>query len=250
MRVLTFADVAPMEALSEALLEEMYEAGQCVLECERKLVEAGSNVVAELLHAGADFYQWDHYPSGDVYCPGSHAQYYYHSHPPDVRDNTWGEEHGHFHTFLRQKGFPAEISADATPLPDPASPDAEPPAHLVAISMGFHGSPIRLFTTNRWVTGEAWCDAHVVTRLLRHFHIGHHEPSPAVNAWINAMLVLFRPTVEALLHARDAVVADHSPADSGTHAFDDKNLEVASIADIDVGEQMMRIAEARRSKSA
>ncbi len=244
MRVLGIDDIAPMESLSEAVLDEMYEAGQRVLACERELFEAGSNVVAELLGAGRDFYQWDHYPAGDVYCPGSHAQYYYHSHPPDVRGNHWGEEHGHFHTFLRQLGFPADVAKEAQPMPDPASPDTEPPAHLVAISMGFDGKAVRLFTTNRWVTGEAWCEAPIVARLLEHFHIGHHDPSPTVNAWINAMLVLFRPTIEALLHARDQVVARHDP-DAGTHVFNDKNLEVTSISDVDVGAQMKRVAAAR-----
>lgn len=249
MRVLSQEDVQPLETLSQSVLDEMYEAGQCVLACERKLFETGSNVVAELLGTDRDFYQWDHYPEGDVYCPGSHAQYYYHSHPPDVRGNGWGEEHGHFHTFLRQIGFPAEVAKDANPDPDPASPDTEPPAHLVAISMGFDGKATRLFTTNRWVTGEAWCEAPIVARLLRHFHIGHNDPSPMVNQWINAMLVLFRPTVEALLHARDDVLAQHAP-NAGAHFFDDKNLEVTSISEIDVGEQMTRIIAARDCRSA
>ena len=49
MRVLRQEDVQPLETLSQSVLDEMYEAGQCVLACERKLFETGSNVVAELL---------------------------------------------------------------------------------------------------------------------------------------------------------------------------------------------------------
>ncbi len=245
MRVLTTDDVAPLGALPRPLLDEMYEAGCRVLESEQALADAGSNVVAALLNGGNQFYQWEHYPAGDVFCPISHAQYYYHSHPPDVRGNTWGEEHGHFHTFLRPAGFPPEV-AGAEPAYDPASPDQVPPAHLVAISMGFDGRAIRLFTTNRWVTGEAWYDAPVVVQLLERFHIGHSEPSPSANAWIGAMLVLFRPTVEALLHARDAVIAAHAPADGDTHVFDDRHLEVTSIADIDVRDQIAAVDAARR----
>jgi hypothetical protein len=108
MRVLTTDDVAPLGALPRPLLDEMYEAGCRVLESEQALADAGSNVVAALLNGGNQFYQWEHYPAGDVFCPISHAQYYYHSHPPDVRGNTWGEEHGHFHTFLRPAGFPPD----------------------------------------------------------------------------------------------------------------------------------------------
>jgi hypothetical protein len=86
----------------------------------------------------------------------------------------------------------------------------------------------------------------VVVQLLERFHIGHSEPSPSANAWIGAMLVLFRPTVEALLHARDAVIAAHAPADGDTHVFDDRHLEVTSIADIDVRDQIAAVDAARR----
>lgn len=246
MRVLTPDDVVPLETLPRARLDEMYEAGCRVQTSEQALADAGSNVVAALLNGGDRFYQWEHYPAGDVFCPISHAQYYYHAHPPDVRGNTWGDEHGHFHTFLRPAGFPPEVMSGAEPDCDPENPDLAPPTHLVAISMGFDGRAARLFTTNRWVTGEAWYDAPVVTQLLARFHIVHQVPSAPANVWIGAMLALFRPTVEALLHARDAVVAAHTPADEDTHVFDDRHLEVTSIADIDVRDQIAAIDAARR----
>jgi len=56
------------------------------------------------LRGGGVFYEWNHYPEGDVYDPDSHAQYYYHAHPPQLRG---GDEHGHFHTFLRPRGMPS-----------------------------------------------------------------------------------------------------------------------------------------------
>lgn len=248
MRVLTIDDIAPLDELPLALLDEMHDAGRLVLECERVLAEAGGNVVSELLTAAEEFFQWDHYPEGDVFCPDSHAQYYYHSHPPDVRDNTWGDEHGHFHTFLRPAGFPNDVLGEETAACGPDLREQNPPSHLVAISMGFDGRANRLFTTNRWVTGEAWYDAGVVKRLLEHFHIGHGNPSPATNDWVSAMLVLFRPTVEALLHARDEILSAHDTGDGDTDVFDDKNLEVTSIVDVDVDRQVAAVEEARRRR--
>ncbi|HSR70967.1 MAG TPA: hypothetical protein VLL72_01180, partial [Kiloniellales bacterium] len=81
----------------------MAEAGRAVVEAHRVLARTGDNVVGELLRDHDTFYEWDHYPPGDVYDRESHAQYYYHAHPPEQR---FPGEHGHFHTFLRPKGMP------------------------------------------------------------------------------------------------------------------------------------------------
>ena len=55
-----------------------------------------------------------------------------------------------------------------------ASPQAPPlklgrrdeVSHLVAIALDYAGEPIRLFTTNRWVTGETWYRADDVIKML------------------------------------------------------------------------------------
>jgi hypothetical protein len=230
MRILGVEDIPPLIDLPLAVLEEMHAAGLRLLECEHALTEAGSNVVAEILRLTEEFYQWDHYPKGDVYCADSHAQYYYHAHPPTERGNEWGDEHGHFHTFLRPQGFPSGIKT--------AAGDNEAPAHLVAVSMNYEGRASRLFTTNRWVTGEIWYDAGTVSRFLEHFHIGHENPSRLANDWISSLLVLFRPAIQTLLHARDEMIAAHTPTTDDLHVYDDRNLEVASILDIDVQGQI------------
>ena len=43
------------------------------------------------------------------------------------------------------------------------------------------GLPIRLLSTNRWVTGEAWYRADDVCKLLDLFEIDHAQPSWPVN---------------------------------------------------------------------
>jgi hypothetical protein len=83
-------------------------AGEEALECRRVLAKAGLNLVGEVLRGQGTFYQFNHYPEGDVYDRDSHAQYYYHAH------RGVEGEHGHFHTFLRA-GWPA-----GRRRPDPA----------------------------------------------------------------------------------------------------------------------------------
>lgn len=66
--------------------------------------------------------------------------------------------------------------------------------------------PIGLFTTNRWVTGEAWYRASDIIAMLDIFCIDHAYPSWPVNIWLTNLLLLFRPQVEWLLMRRDLVI--------------------------------------------
>lgn len=218
-------------------LQRMAAAGLRVLDCQRVLAKSETNVVAELLKGPGEFFEWDHYPNGDVYDWESHAQYYYHAHPPERRANVWGAEHGHFHTFLRPKGMPAGVRP--LPLADDAPPagDNDALSHLVAISMDRAGQAIRLFTTNRWVTGETWYAAADVVRMLDRFDIDQALPSWPANVWISGMLQLFRPDIEALLAARDARLADWISCHPGEDAYEDRDLEITSIKDISVADR-------------
>ncbi len=169
----------------------MLAAGEEILECYRVLRKTGDNVVGEVLRDQGKFYEWNHYPNGDVYDSETHAQYFYHAHPTELR----GGEHGHFHTFLRAKGMPPGTA------PVPNDGDTEWPAgddalsHIVGIAMDSKGYPIGLFTANRWVTGETWYAARDVRAMLDRFVIDPARPSWPVNRWITAMLRLFRPQI-------------------------------------------------------
>ena len=126
--------------LSDERIEGLAEAGAEVLEVFRVLAKSGDNVVGELLRDTGTFYEWDHYPAGDVYDSESHSQHYYHAHAADERPG----EHGHFHTFVRPKGMP--MGMKPAPLDDyeaPEDPDDEL-SHIIGISMDPQGLPIRL----------------------------------------------------------------------------------------------------------
>jgi hypothetical protein len=225
-------------SLSRGELQAMAEAAREVMNCQRVLAKTGDNIVGEILRGAGTFYEWRHYPSGDVYDAEFHAQYYYHAHPEEERVSG---EHGHFHTFLRPLGMPPGIVPAR--LSDVVESGGENDAlcHLVGISMDRAGLPIRLFTTNRWVTGETWYASGDVARMLDCFTIDHARPSWVVNRWITALIRLFRPQIIELLEARDAEIARWRDMRPGTNIHEDRDLEVVSERWVSIEDQIARI---------
>lgn len=226
------------EDLPRKRLEDMAAAGARIEECYRLLRKAGTNVVAQVLAHQGTFFEFDHYPKGDVYDDETHSQYYYHAHRGETG------EHGHFHAFLRAKGMPQGIE------PAPYHGDGERPlgdealTHFVAISMNGPGYPIAMFTTNRWVTGETYYRAEDTIAMLDRFDVEHVFPCLAVNTWIGAMMRLFRPQVEALLIERDRRIADWTIRHPDADVYEDRGLEITSILRIDVAQQIAAVDRA------
>ena len=220
-------------------LRAMAEAGEEIVDIYRTLAKTGDNVVGELLKGHETFYEWDHYPSGDVYDQESHGQFYYHAHPPAER---FESEHGHFHTFLRLKGMPPGIKP--APVPNYKKPDDPDDglSHLIAITMTSEGLPFRLFTVNRWVTGEVWYTAADVITLLGCFQIDHAQPSWPVNRWVTAMIHLFKPQITELLGVRDRAVAAWSEEHPDRDVYEDRELEVTSYMDVSVEDHIRAVA--------
>ena len=227
--------------LSRERLGEMAEAGREVLNVHRVLAKTGDNVVGEVLRNQGTFFEWDHYPKGDVYDPETHGQYYYHAHTADQR---FSGEHGHFHTFLRPRGMPDGMApAAVTDFVPPRDPN-DALSHLIAISMDKHGLPFKLFTVNRWVTGETWYAADDVIAMLDYFDIDHTKPSWPVNRWIGSLIRLFRPQIEQLIVKRDATVAEREAAHPDINVFEDRGLEVTSFVDIAIDQQVTAVRHA------
>ncbi len=223
-------------ALTRDALLAMQAAGQEITECYRVLAKGGLNIVGELLRGQGDFIELDHYPNDDVFDRDTQSQYYYHAH------RGLDGEHGHFHTFLRPPGMPDGLLPIAHQNASEPWPEGrEALSHLVAISMDAYGFPIGLFTTNRWVTDEAWYNACDVAQMLSLFRIDHAAPSWPVNRWISAMFVLFRPQMQVLLAQRDASVATWAAQHPGTDVFEDRTLDITSQLRISVPEQIARV---------
>lgn len=238
-------EVTPMVSLKNRPREEletMAAAGQQVLESYRVLQKSDSNLVAEVLRGQGTFYELDHYPEGDVYDSETHSQFFYHSH----REG----EHGHFHTFLREKGMPDECHpVEQSEAPFMKERD-DKLSHLIAVSMNDAGYPIRLFTTNRWITADNWYKADDVIKMLDRFEMDLAWPSWPVNIWITAMLRLFRPQVEELVRERDCAVAKWQKAHPDGDAFEDRGCDITSIRNISVAAQIKRVNKALESAEA
>lgn len=244
--------------VSRAEIERMASAAAVVDDCRRELAARNRNIVSEAL-ADNPAAEWRHYPDGEVYDANSHAQYFYHKHPVNGGPL---REHGHFHTFLRAEGMPVGAAplilpemavADVPALPPQAPPikrgTSEEVSHLVAIAVDCQGEPIRLFTTNRWVTGETWYRADDVIRMVDRFAVTGVEPSETLNRWVGATLRLFRPQIAALLRMRDETVMAWRRR-RRTHVFEDPALEIASSLDIGLDAQLAFLDRVRSEPSA
>jgi hypothetical protein len=121
-------------------------------------------------------------------------------------------------------------------------------SHLVAISLDALGEPIRLFTTNRWVTGETWYRAGDVIAMLDRFTIGPTGPTLR-DRWLVAVMQLFRPQIAALLRQRDHTVMARRRRQRA-NVFEDPRLEVTSSLDIDLRAQLAFVARARSEAAA
>lgn len=227
------------ETAGKDALERMAEAAAEVVNCIRVLEKSGSNLVAEVLE-GREFIEYDHYPPDDVYDPETHAQYYFHAHPP-----TRGEwnDYGHFHTFLRPRGMPQDVRPLPVPGEAPGATGDDALCHLIAISMNREGRPVRLFTTNRWVTAETWYTAPDVIRMLDCFTIDLSRPSWPLNRWISAMFVLYREEIESFVRQRDGAIEGWMRDHPGEDVFEDRALEVTSGMAIDLD---TKLADIRR----
>ena len=63
-----------LDHLSSVELETMAASGNQALECSRVLKMSAATIVGEVLKGQGEFYEWNHYPLGDVYDWDSHSQ--------------------------------------------------------------------------------------------------------------------------------------------------------------------------------
>lgn len=214
-------DDGVIDALDRSALAAASAAGEEALACMSLLESRDSNVVAELFHGHDTIYEWTHYPEADVYDRENHSQFYYHVHPGALA----GGEHGHFHLFLRASGMPGEIRCEA-PLGSLC--------HIVAVSMSWQGEPLRLFTTNRWVTDDRFFEAGAVKAMLEHVVIDRHGPYPTTSRWLGAMVRLFAPDIRRLIDERDRVIEEWALCHPDGDVHEDRALEIPSHMAIDV----------------
>lgn len=233
-----------LNGLSTEQLQDMLKAGADIKDCYRLLLknESYGNVVREVLKDQGQFVEFEHYPTGDVHDGETYSQYFYHAH------RGINGENGHFHTFLRVKGMPENVS------PAPYDGKEEWPkgddalSHIIAISMDPKGYPIGLFSTNRWVTGETFYSADDVIKMLDHFEMDLLYPSWPVNIWITSTVKLFRPQIEWLLTQRDKTINDWQTKHPDKDVYEDRDLEITSQVIVDVDRQITLVTELLKNR--
>jgi hypothetical protein len=249
--------------LGRAELTALEEAGREVADWPRILAKTGDTILGRVLDAAAEPEDWLHYPTGDVYDPATHAQYFYHRHEAGSRDRDQSREYGHFHTFMRPRGMAPgtqplvmpEFAIAEVPAPplDPMLPPAPQPnqgegnerfSHLIAVAVDRNALPVRLFTTNRWVTGETWYAGDDVIAMIDRFSIEVARPSWPLNRWLSALVRLYRPEIATLLRERDEAVMAWRRRHRKVHVFEDRRLETISSLAVDPADRLRRIARA------
>jgi hypothetical protein len=227
-------------------------------ECRRELAERGSTVLQEVAGGAGAIPEWLRYPEGEAYDPATHAQYFFHRHPPAPRGRALEPaEHGHFHLFLRAEGMPAGVAplvvpelaiANATVSPQSAPLKRgarDEVAHLIAVAIDARGEPVRFFTTNRWVTGETWYGADDMIRMLDRFELRTGAPSTLLNPWLTSLVRLFRPEIAVLLRQRDKAVREWQWRwRRQGHVFEDTRLEIASSFEVDLEARLTLVERA------
>lgn len=201
---------------------DLYASGLEVLESTQSLLQQGKTVISEIIGQAA-YVEWEHYPKRDAKSRHG-ALFYYHAHAASQR---MPREHGHFHVF-------ATNDRDECPSDQRYT-------HIAGLSVDDRGMPLRVFTTNQWVTAECWEDAERVCAFARQTVLREAKPHK-VGRWLDAVFAFFRPQIDLVVHLRDARVK--TLQDRGrTHLLDDRRTHILSQCHIDFSTQILALEE-------
>lgn len=228
-------------AISHDRLLAMQAAADQMITVLEEAAEQQKHILIDVVNTTAPdaFTQWQHYPPGDIHDREKGALWFYHAHSEDKAARPWSE-HGHFHLFV----YTEHVREGVEPIALPPEPDMELGGlcHLVAISFDQAGTPMRIFTTNRWVAMEWQYPADEVIRLLDYFEI-ENEEFALTSRWLMAALKLFRPQIEWSLRERDKVIEKLREKDPEGFS-EDETIEVLSSFPFDLGSQIDSIEAA------
>ncbi|TPQ31720.1 hypothetical protein C2U69_28090 [Cupriavidus pinatubonensis] len=185
----------------------------------------GGNVALAALAGSSTFVEWNHYPAADIRDKETGSVAYYHAHSAVERLE---DEHGHFHIFVssgdkERRGIGTGYS------------------HLIGISVTARGEALRLFTTNRWVTGEDWIPASRLAELSEDFGLVTTGRLAPVARWLTAMTCIYSADIGALLEDRDAIMAAHARRNGTEAALQDRSIHIITEKPVNVPERLLQI---------
>jgi hypothetical protein len=160
-----------------------YSAAQELVNIQVRFAKSNRTLSEAALCGAREFIEWRHYPKNDMSDADTGYEFYYHAHSADEMSDG---EHGHFHLFKR-KGNDF--------------------FHLIGIALNQQGLPVRIFTTNQWVTGELMVDSRVAASALKIFAVAAKGRIAPVSKWLKSFIQLFYMDMEALIIERDLRIA-------------------------------------------
>ena len=139
---------------------------------------------------------------------------------------------------MKTGDLPQEIRPLPLPIPETEGEGEDSGlAHLVGVAVDGEGIAYRLFTTNRWVTGERWHRAKDVIGLLDLFRVEHAGPPGRRTAGSPRCSTLFRPQIAMLVEERDRTLAAWAKGHRQVPATEDRRLEIVTSLRISIPEQ-------------
>lgn len=219
---------------SASELQASLHHGQASIEAFADVTQASGSLLQSWIQ-GAEVVAYEHHPPTDIIDLRSGTQFYYHTH------RTQGGEHGHLHVFWHATAS----GRRSRPRHGRKVWTQTAPSHMIAIALDARGLPLKLFTTNLWVTDGHWFDAASTLACLdrcRPALVPGHEQACT---WLGHFLALYRPLLADLLLRRDDRLSRHGPL---RHALTDRRLEVLSQSRIDWAADLdaLQIEAARR----
>jgi hypothetical protein len=190
------------------------QAVQDMLHTHAWYAQRGQSLASAALAGARSFVRWSHYPQSDVDDAAHGSRFFYHAHEPH---EMLAQEHGHFHVFAR-------VTNRAMPHTRVGH------AHLVGISIDPQGTPLRLFTTNQWVTGEDWFDAVDMANAVQRFRAETPGRLAPVARWLTGMVQCYASDIVRLLAQRDEQLQLHAQRthQDVSQARDDRALHILS----------------------
>lgn len=187
-----------------------------LVECMNNMGERHTNAVLLSLDGSKSVKPYQRYPETSYYFGNKYWRAFYHSHEAPNKPN---DEHGHYHFFTR-------INQE------------EDWSHVIAMGMNDVGQPLRLFTTNLWVTDGKWFDA---SQLMDQISLlAKSQGEELATEWFKYVLLLFQYEINELLIARDNKVAKLFPKHQ-EQCYIDRSVYYLSEMNINLSQQLLDV---------
>lgn len=217
--------VDTLQALDGPRRRQVQAAANTLIDCLQDFSDRGQVPLAATVTVDGPAAPclWQQYRGNGASPLGSRPQslfYFYHSH---AVSGALPQEHGHFHLF-------AQLEANEDEKPQYT--------HIVAIGVDARGLPLRLFTTNRWVTGETWLAADRVIGMAERIAANTMPAADMSERWLQSQMGVFAPQIAALLRHRDQRINDRLARGGRPGLLEDRRMHVLSQCRVSVEEQL------------